>query len=49
MTFEAWLKSNHDIDHKTFDLRHPTVQAQMIKEYNQMNRALDVNNHDRKR
>ncbi len=35
MTFEAWLQSKHGIDHKTFELRHPNVQAQMIEEYNQ--------------
>lgn len=38
MTFEAWLETAKNIDHKTFELRHPVVQAQMIEEYNELQR-----------
>ena len=34
MTFDAWLKKEHGISLKTFELRHSTVQKQMIEEYN---------------
>jgi len=34
MTFDAWLEKEHGISLKTFELRHSTVQKQMIEEYN---------------
>ncbi len=34
MTFDAWLRKEHNISVKTFELRHSTVQTQMIEEYN---------------
>jgi len=43
MTFETWLEEVHNIDHMTFTLRHPTVQAEMIREWNNYNwRIADV-------
>ena len=35
MMFETWLESQ-GISLKTFELRHPNVQAQMIEEYNKL-------------
>ena len=34
MTFDSWLKKEHGISVKTFELRHSRVQAQIIEEYN---------------
>ena len=38
MTFEAWLETK-GVSCKAFELRHPNVQAQMIEEYNNINRT----------
>jgi len=40
MTFDAWLKEVYKIDLKTFSLRHPNLQCQIIEEYNESQHKL---------
>ena len=42
MTFNTWLKETHRIDHKTFGLRHPVNQQQIIEEFNEYQRHVRI-------
>ena len=43
MTFDAWLKKEHGIDLKTFNLRPVNLQWELIEEYNQTGREIFIN------